>query len=56
LQLAIWQDPVPQVAVAPVREQEAPHEPQLERVLSGVSHPLEMTPSQFPNPEAQLAI
>jgi hypothetical protein len=56
LQLAIWQEPVPQVAVAPVLEQEAPHDPQLERVLTGVSQPLEATPSQFPNPEAQLAI
>jgi hypothetical protein len=56
LQLAIWQVPVEQVAVAPAREQEVPHAPQLERVLTCVSQPLPVMPSQFPNPDAQLAI
>jgi len=42
--------PVAQVGVAFVREHGKPHAPQLVSVVSGVSHPFGIVPSQFPNP------
>lgn len=42
--------PVPQVALALVRAQAVPHEPQLVVVLRAVSQPLASAPSQLPKP------
>jgi hypothetical protein len=44
------QVPVPHVAVAFDRLQVAPHEPQSDRVVTTVSQPLLVLPSQFPQP------
>ena len=56
LQDAMLQEPVAHVAVALVRAQAAPHEPQLLSELSEASQPLVLLPSQLASPELQLAI
>ena len=53
LQEPMWQEPPEQEAVALAREQEVPHEPQLESVSNEVSQPLESVPSQLPHKELQ---
>jgi hypothetical protein len=54
LQEAIWQLPVPQVAVACPLLHDTPQPAQFDSVLSGVSQPLFLLPSQSPQPDAQV--
>jgi hypothetical protein len=53
LHALIWHDPVAQVAVAFVRLQAVPHEPQFVSVVRLASQPLFLLPSQSPKPGLQ---
>jgi hypothetical protein len=55
-QLAMWQLPPEQEAVACARLQGVPQEPQLDSVSREVSQPLAWLPSQLPHKESQLTM